>query len=373
MALWKRNGWYWADFTVNGKRFRQGLDTADKREAKSREKNLISLALEGKLAASDHQFARLSFAEAADRYLEHRTVEASACTWRTESDKMKPLRAFFDATKLSHITGDAIRSYQAKRHAIGRHPRTINHETELLLRVIRRARLTVPDVKLLPVPRVPFRILTPAEKLSLFKAAASKPEWQIAYCAALLTANCSLRPCEIRAIRWRDIDAQERVLMVPFSKTDAGVRVVPLNAEAWAAISAMRQRAERCGNDAQDHFVFHRQWPQMDGSRRMSSWRSAWRSLRTAAGLPNLRYYSLRHQAITEMLEAGIPEGVIREVAGHVDPAMTRWYSHPRLAAKRLAVEALSNGQCGPIDAILDDSYVTKRVTKALPAGSSVS
>jgi hypothetical protein len=73
------------------------------------------------------------------------------------------------------------------------------------------------------------------------------------------------------------------------------------------------------------------------------------------------------------MLEAGIPEGVIREVAGHVDPAMTRWYSHPRLAAKRLAVEALSGGKSGSNDGILAESYVTKHVTKALPAFSDVS
>jgi hypothetical protein len=68
------------------------------------------------------------------------------------------------------------------------------------------------------------------------------------------------------------------------------------------------------------------------------------------------------------MLEAGIPEGVIREVAGHVDPAMTRWYSHPRLAAKRLTVEALSGGKSGSNDGILAENYVTKHVTKALPS-----
>jgi integrase len=373
MAIFKRGHTWWTDFSVNGQRFRQSLKTTDGRKAPGIERKLIAQVEGGKLAVGGQPFAKLAFGEAADRYLEHRTVEASVCTWRTESDKMKPLRAFFDALKLSQITGDAVRSYQAQRHAMGRHPRTINHETKLLLRVIRRARLSVPEVKLLPIARVPFRILTPAEKLSLFKTAASKPEWQIAYCAALLTANGSLRPCEIRAIRWRDVDARERVLMVPFSKTDAGVRVVPLNAEAWSAILAMRARAETCGSDAPDHFVFHRLWPQMDATRPMTSWRSAWRTLRKTAGLPNLRYYSLRHQAITEMLEAGIPEGVIREVAGHVDPAMTRWYSHPRLAAKRLAVEALSVGKSEPNDGILAEGYVTKHVTKALPAGRDVS
>ncbi len=38
--------------------------------------------------------------------------------------------------------------------------------------------------------------------------------------------------------------------------------------------------------------------------------------------------YDLRHQAITEMLEGGIPAAVIREVTGDVDPAMTRHDSH---------------------------------------------
>jgi integrase len=373
MAIFKRGRTWWTDFSVNGQRFRQSLQTTDGRKAPGIEKKFIVRAEAGKLMPSGQPFAKLAFGDAADRYLEHRTVEASVCTWRTESDKMKPLRAFFDAMRLSQITGDTIRSYQAQRHALGRHPRTINHETKLLLRVIRRARLSPPDMKLLPVPRTPFRVLTPAEKLSLFQAAASKPEWQIAYCAALLTANGSLRPCEIRAIRWRDVDARERVLMVPFSKTDAGVRVVPLNPEAWSAILAMRARAETCGSEAPDHFVFCRQWPRMDATRPMSSWRSAWRTLRKTAGLPHLRYYALRHQAITEMLEAGVPEGVIREVAGHVDPAMTRWYSHPRLAAKRLAVEALSLGKSGPNDGILDGSYGTNHVTKALPASSDVS
>lgn len=61
--------------------------------------------------------------------------------------------------------------------------------------------------------------------------------------------------------------------------------------------------------------------------------------------MQKIRFYDLRHQAATEMLEAGMPEGVVREIAGHVDPAMTRYYSDPRLAARRLAVEALNRAK----------------------------
>ena len=64
------------------------------------------------------------------------------------------------------------------------------------------------------------------------------------------------------------------------------------------------------------------------------------------------------------MLEAGVPEGVIREVAGHVDPAMTRHYSHLRVAARRAAVEALMTSKSGQFEG----DYVRNHVTMELPA-----
>jgi len=105
------------------------------------------------------------------------------------------------------------------------------------------------------------------------------------------------------------------------------------------------------------------------------NWRSAWRSLRKAAAegdpeakidpmprLAKFRYYDLRHQCITEMLESGVPEGVIREVAGHIDPDMTRHYSHPRIAARRAAVEALMTAKTGQFEGGYDTNHVTKQL-----------
>ena len=59
------------------------------------------------------------------------------------------------------------------------------------------------------------------------------------------------------------------------------------------------------------------------------------------------------------MCEAGVPESVIRELAGRIDPSMTRWYAHPRMAARRAAVEKLSIVGL----AVKDEGYVTKHVT----------
>jgi integrase len=163
-----------------------------------------------------------------------------------------------------------------------------------------------------------------------------------------------------------------------FSRAPKGARVIPLNELVWSAFAALKKRADSLWTYAPENFIFHREAPVIDGTRSLSSWRSAWRTLRKDAAkedkdggreamprLANLRFYDLRHQAITEMLEAGIPEGVIREVAGHFDAAMTRHYSHPRLAARRAAMEALMTTKTQEFPG----GYVTTHVTKALPEG----
>jgi len=48
----------------------------------------------------------------------------------------------------------------------------------------------------------------------------------------------------------------------------------------------------------------------------MTSWRSAWRSLRAAAGLSHVRFHDGRHTALTRLAEKGVPDWVIRAQFG---------------------------------------------------------
>jgi integrase len=391
MALYKRHGIYHCDFVVNGQRIRQTLETRDWREATQKENDLKARAREGKLASGvTAEFSRLLFCAALDRYLVERAIRSQ--TKPTDSKPLDPrktwdgwvtdsLRDFFSAKRLNQITGDDIRQFQAHRLGQGKHPNTVNHEVKALLRLLKRAKLASrlrDEVQLLPTKKEPKSVLTEAEKQRLFDTASTKPEWMVAYCAALLTANTSMRPIELRRLLWSDLDPFNRLVTVRRSKTEAGSRVIPINDIAWSAFTALKQRADLVGTYAPENYIFYREWPKIDATRPMSSWRSAWRTLRKEASkadkdkgreemprLAKLRFYYLRHQCITEMLEAGIPEGVIREVVGHVDPAMTRHYSHPRLTARRAAVEALMTTKTDQFPG----GYVTNHVTKALPKG----
>ena len=398
--IYKRDGMYHCDFTVNGQRYRQTLDTTDWREATQKESDLKSQASQGKLAAGiTAQLARLTVDEAFRRYLPQRQAEihikhlakemadpiTETAYAKSEGSHAKAVRAFFEGKRLKQITADDIQAYQAHRIRGGKAAKTVNHETKLLFQLLKRAKLLSrirDDVELLESNPEPRRMLTAAEKQRVFETAATKPEWQTAYCAALLTANTSARPVELRRLLWSDFDPINRLVVIRRSKTDAGTRVIPLNDEAWSAFAGLKKRADKLGVYAPENYIFFRQFPKLDPSRYMSNWRTAWRSLRVSAAkgdpqmgidpiprLAKLRYYDLRHQFVTELLEGGIPEGVIRELAGHIDPNMTKHYSHPRLAAKMAAVEALSTVKPSPQPALPEGGYVTNHVTMALPQG----
>jgi integrase len=377
MSLYKRGGTWWTDFSVNGQRFRLSLDTSDWREAQRQQKEKIANAQQGKIAPSSQQFSRLSFSQAADRFLVQRVVEISANTLSTESDQMKALKAFFGSKPVNRISADDVRSYQAHRHEEGRSNRTINHETGLLQRLLKRTRVwhqIASEVKRLPVSREFGRALTEEEKATLLKVAASRPEWQVIRCAAILAFNTTMRSGELKRLRWRDVDFTHRSITVRRSKTEAGRRSIPLNASAAEAILELNQRAGLIGNVDPEHYVFPAcQFGKIDPTRPQKSWRSAWESLTTEAGLDGFRFHDLRHHAITELSESQVPDAVIMAIAGHVDRKMLEHYSHVRMEAKRRALEALprtastpENGHPEPKNAsTAEDGYVTNHVTNA--------
>jgi hypothetical protein len=180
-----------------------------------------------------------------------------------------------------------------------------------------------------------------------------------------LALNTTMRACEVKGLQWKDVDFLERTVIVRQSKTDAGRRLIPLNGEAFDAIMELYHRAQKVAGTAPDHYVFPAcENGKIDPETPQKSWRSAWRSLRKAAGLKDLRFHDLRHHAITELAESQASESTIMSVAGHVSKQMLEHYSHIRLDAKRQAVEALSQ-RGKPTGHVTN--HVTNGVTEDLP------
>jgi integrase len=79
---------------------------------------------------------------------------------------------------------------------------------------------------------------------------------------------------------------------------------------------------------------------------RISGAKAAWK--RAAQAFRGFRFHDLRHQSITEMAEAGVPDAAMQSIAGHLSKKMLDHYSHVRMAAKRQAVETLGGGLIAP-------------------------
>ncbi len=368
MALFRRNKTWWSDFSINGQRYRQSLRTTDWREAQAREKELITQASQGKLGPSSQQFARLAFSEAAVRYLESRRLELSESSQKKERQLVVQPRRFFHATPLTRITTESILAYREWRVKGGVGPAIINMELGSIRRILKRAKrwhLVAGDIKPLPERRDIGRALAPDEKLRLLRAAASNPDWQVARCAAVIALNTTMRGCELKGLRWRDVNFLDRLLTVGRSKTEAGERVIPLNDDAMEAILMLYRRAQAVGGTEPDHHVFPAcEHGKIDPTRPQKSWRSAWRSLRKAAGLPRLRFHDLKHHAITELAESHASDQTIMAIAGHVSPKMLAHYSHVRIEAKRRALDALSSRPSkGATEGSQGGSYDTKNDT----------
>src|SRR5271165_3339379 len=339
MALKKRGKTWHTHFFVDGQRFRQSLDTTDYREAQKKEKELITQASQGKLAPVSQQFGRLAFGDAADRFLEGRRLDLSQASQKKEKQLLVQPRRFFGAQTLQKITTENLVSFREWRVTVGVGPAIINMEMGVIRRMMKKAKrwhLVGAEIKPLREPRSIGRALAHSEKVKLLAKAKSRPEWHNARLAGILALNTTMRGCEIKNLRWRDVDLLTRVLSVRKSKTEAGERTIPINDAAFAAIRELRERAQPFNGTEPEHFLFPAcENDHIDPTRPMKSWRTAWRQLTKAAGIPGLRFHDLRHHAITELAESQASDQTIMSVAGHVSQRMLARYPHVRMEAKR--------------------------------------
>jgi integrase len=223
---------------------RSKLPTGARRRPK--EKDLIARASQGKLAPASQQFSKLNITEAVDRYLADRAAHVQPRSKRSEYDHAKPLRDYFGSLPIARIDADSILAYVRQRKTSGLSNTTVNMEIGILRRILKRAKrwhFVEDEVPRLPERRDIGRALQPEEKLRLLKVAQSKPEWETAYLASVLALNTTMRGCEVKQLRWRDIDLMDQSLVIRRSKTLAGERVIPLNANACNAIMRLRARS----------------------------------------------------------------------------------------------------------------------------------
>jgi integrase len=320
-----------------------------KRTAQHALDEILADARRGQLLPPLRPSGGVSFADAAAewlRYVEHdrRRRPSTVRDYRIVVERVL-VPALGDAP-LEAITSGHIDAFRAALVEEGRlSPRTINKYLALIHGILKRAQRVyglaanaAAGVERQPARRSgDFDVLSAAEVEALIRAAGSSQD------AALFAtaAYAGLRLGELRALRWRDVDFEKRLLHVRRSYVERAegvpksgrVRSVPMIDQVAKVLDELSRREWFVGendlvfcNDVGDHFDD-------------SALRRRFYSARSAAGLKRIRFHDLRHTFGTLAVQV-FPLSDVKAFMGHADIATTMVYVHyvPQLdAADRLS------------------------------------
>jgi integrase len=126
----------------------------------------------------------------------------------------------------------------------------------------------------------------------------------------MLAVETGMRRSEILSLRWKHIDFKSRSLLIYQTKNGYS-RILPLT-DAVSLIVAMVP------------VKGHRLFPISS-----NAFRLAWDRLRKRAGLLDLHFHDLRHEAISRFFERGLTVPEVALLSGHRDARMLFRYAHP--------------------------------------------
>jgi integrase len=315
---------------------------------------------------SDKLDSSLLFSDAFEVWLSRRLIEMPGystsvryISQRRVGDLRTTARAlnlFFGDIRLKDIHLGHLREYQRARafcdHAAAAwvHPAgagIIRKEVSLVIRILKSAGLWSDEQKacfqiVAPMERDVQRAMSPEEQQLFLRVANSRIGWQPIYWYAVLALQTTASTNELRGLRLGDIMLEQGVLQIrrEDAKNKYRIRTIPLvTPDVVWALEQLIARAKERGSVSPCNYLFPmrkgrvKDYPNQHMG--VAGLRQSWQQVRTAAGLPWLRMYDLRHTAITRMAEAGTPIQVIMAFAGHMTLRMQQHYTAISLMSKR--------------------------------------
>jgi integrase len=125
-----------------------------------------------------------------------------------------------------------------------------------------------------------------------------------------LAVETGMRRGEILSIRQTDIEAEKRTLLIRETK-NGHARTIPLTRDAVELLNLC------AGQD--------RLFPMT-----ANAFRLAWERVKIRAGIQDLRFHDLRHEAISRFFEMGLNSPEVALISGHRDLRMLARYTHPQ-------------------------------------------
>ena len=344
----KQSAVWWYSFTFSGRRYQESSKSTRKTIAQASEKRRrleLEQAYAGIVAEKPQQRIRTVSAALKEYQAAYgNSHRATSVTWVKE--RCVHVERILGRALMPDLSETRINEYVTQRLEEKAGNRTINMELECLARAIgRQWRILWPKVRRLEESKGAGQALSAEQEQKLLDAAAENRSEMVRQFIriALLTG---MRVNEIRTLKWDQVDLENQTLTVGKAKTAAGSgRVIPMNPQLFSTLAEyagwLTRKLDRTLEPGWYVFPFTSRGRPIDPLRPVTTIKTAWESVRTAAGI-SCRFHDLRHTALTKMAEAGVPEETMKALMGHMSREMIERYSHIRMNAKRTAVESLS-------------------------------
>ena len=140
-----------------------------------------------------------------------------------------------------------------------------------------------------------------------------------------LAVETGMRRGEIISIQWDNLDLEKRTLLIPHSK-NGYARTIPLTSGALGILKGLWDiKSISNGSGPLSDSVSE---PSMFPIT-ANAFRLAWQRVKSRAGIDDLHFHDLRHEAISRFFEMGLNAPEVALISGHRDMRMLFRYTHP--------------------------------------------
>jgi len=340
-SLREKNGTYFIDYRVDGKRRRKSV-------GKSKKMAMLALSdFEVKIARKELGFERKdsTFSKLLLDYQRYCDTNVSPSTNKRYGAILNNFKRFlkFDFPHLeniSHFTPKIFEDFKAFRKNEGAHNRTINAEMIVVRMMFRLAiqwgyakENPTDGVSRLKIPKKNApRFLTEEECKKLLEGS---DEWIKPIFYTFL--NTGLRKSELEYLEWSDIDFKRRKIKIVVKdgwSPKTNEREVPINEGMIELLHGQKKRANS------SKYVF----PDEQGERiHKNRLRVRLMALTKKLGFDDVtKIHTLRHTFASHLVMKGVDLATIKQLLGHSDIDTTMIYSHLTKEHVENAVERLN-------------------------------
>lgn len=281
---------------------------------------------------------KINFSEWAEIYLlDYSRLNKS---YKDDRSRMRSLKEFFRDKELREITAGDVQRFRKLRLDQGNSKSTCNRYIALLKRVLNVAAQqnyleSNPASKVKQFPEEgKGRIITEEEEQRLLAVCS-----ETLRSVLIIGVNTGLRTGKIYALKWSQIDFENRILTVEETKNSKS-RKVPLNQKVIDELQCLKM------NNGSPYVLFNQKT-----GKPITTVRNSWARACKKAGIEGRRLYdATRHTFGSRLVQRGADIETVRELMGHADISTTQRYVHSHAEAKRKAVNLLNKeSRMGPI------------------------